>query len=274
MTDDFGRRGIGSARLDADLLVAHVLDVDRVALFLDLDRPLMPEELKSIRALVERRRRFEPMAYILGHKEFFGRSFAVTPGVLIPRPDTETLVERALEILPKDAPIRILDLCTGSGAIGLTLAAERPEAHVELTDVSAEALSVAEANAQALGVDGRVTLLEGDLFEAVPDQNAYDLIATNPPYIQSADMDSLAPDIAKHEPRLALDGGPDGLAAIRRIAAQASDYLGPGGTLLVELGQGQAPAVAQALEAAGFEGVRAWSDLGDIERVVEGKKPV
>ena len=167
ITQDFQGLSISTARLDGELIVSHVLGLDRVRLYMELDRPLDPAELGAIKQLVVRRRKREPMAYILGRREFYRRSFEVTPAVLIPRPDTETLIERALALLPEDREVQVLDLCTGSGAIAITLAAERPRARVDATDLSEAALAVARRNAERLGVADRVAFAQGDLFAAV-----------------------------------------------------------------------------------------------------------
>ena len=271
--DDFAARGIGSPRLDAELLVAHALGVDRVKLYMDLDRPLTADELGAIRALVQRRRRREPVAYVLGTKEFWGRRFAVSPAVLVPRPDTETLVERALALLAPDAVGPVLDLCAGSGCIGVTLAAERPALHVDLADVSETALEVARANAASLGVADRVRAFGGDLFDALGERRGYALVACNPPYIPLDERDALEPDVRDHEPALALFGGADGLDVVRRVLADAPARLAPGASLLLEVGAGQADAVAALVAAAGFEGVAIHVDLGGHGRVVEGRRP-
>jgi release factor glutamine methyltransferase len=269
--EDFEARGLDSARLDAELLVAHALDLERVSLYLDMDRPLSAAELADIRALVKRRRMREPVAYILGHRDFYGRTFEVSPAVLVPRPDTETLVERALGRLGEAPVERVLDLCTGSGIIAVTLAAECPELQVDGTDASEEALEVARRNAERHGVADRVRWMQGDLFDAVPEGQRYGLVTANPPYVAEADLDRLAPEITEWEPRLALAAGPDGLDVLRRMAAGLGRVLTPGGTVLVELGQGQAGAVSAAFESHGVTPVGVHRDLGGIERVIEAR---
>ncbi|AKF06220.1 putative N(5)-glutamine methyltransferase PrmC [Sandaracinus amylolyticus] len=270
--DDFASRGIESARLDAELLVAHALGLDRVKLYMDLDRPLAPDELTKIRELVLRRRKREPVAYILGRREFFGRGFEVSPAVLIPRPDTETLIEAALERLPEDASGAVLDLCTGSGAIAVTLAAERTGIEVDATDLSEAALEVAKKNASKLGVAERVRFHHGDLFAALPSPREYALIACNPPYIAEHERATLAPDVAQHEPGMALFSGPEGLDVLHRLCAEAPKWLAPGASILIEVGAGQAPAVIALLERAGLVEGRAHQDLGGHERVVEARR--
>jgi release factor glutamine methyltransferase len=270
MTDDFSKRGIESARLDADLLVAHALGVPRVNLYLDLDRPLEAAELASIRGLVPRRRAREPIAYILGRREFYGRSFAVDPAVLVPRPETELLVERALAALPEGG--RVLDLCTGSGCVAATLAAEREPISVVATDVSEDAARLARDNVQSLGVADRVDVRVGDLYDPVAAAPPFDAVVANPPYVAEGEMEELDADVREHEPRLALVAGADGLDVLRRIVQGAHDRLVPGGYLAVEIGAGQGGAVATLFRDAGLSDVRVVPDLAGIGRVVEGKR--
>jgi release factor glutamine methyltransferase len=272
MTEDFGRVGVGSPRLDAELLLSHALSCERVRLYMETDRPLDPAELDAVRALVKRRRAREPVAYILGRKEFYKRPFLVTRTVLIPRPETEILVDRALEALP-DGASSALDLCTGSGAIAITLAAERPELTVVASDLSDEALEVAGRNAEALGVADRVQLRHGDLFQAVDGSARFDLITINPPYVAEGDWEGLAPEITRHEPRVALTSGPHGLDLIRRFCSEAPAHLAHGGALLIEVGAGQAETVAGWLqEDPQLTGVQLHDDLAGVERVVQARR--
>lgn len=273
MAEDFVARDLASPRLDAELLVAHALGCDRVALYLDLDRPLDGGELSAIRALVKRRREHEPVAYILGEREFVGRAFEVGPAVLIPRPDTETLVERALQLLRVDGSARVLDLCTGSGCIAVTLAVQRPSCEVDATDISKAALEVASRNAARHGVSSLVRLLQGDLWEALPGSDEYDLIVANPPYVTESEWATLQPDVRVHEPRQALVGGSDGLRCYRALVEGLHLRLRPGGRVLLEVGQGQAGAVAALLAAAGLVEPATHVDLGGIARVVEARRP-
>lgn len=268
---DFERRGIESARLEADLIVAHVLGIKRIALFLDLERPLIDAELAKIRLLVERRRHHEPMAYLLGEREFYGRPFVVNRSVLIPRPDTETLVEQAVLFLKAsklEGPV--LDLCVGSGAVAVTVAAELPERRVVATDLSPEALVVAGQNAERQGLTERMDFRQGDLFQPIRADERFACITVNPPYIGSHEMAELAPGVRDYEPRMALDAGSDALVFYRRLAREAGAHLVAGGMLLAEVGYTQAEAVMALWKDAGFEGVRAHRDLGGIERVVTG----
>jgi release factor glutamine methyltransferase len=270
MAQDFQGLGIATARLDGELILSHVLGLDRVRLYMEMDRPLDPAELAGIKALVVRRRKHEPMAYILGQREFYRRAFEVNPAVLIPRPDTETLIERALELLPTDRDLRALDLCTGTGAIAITLAAERERLRVDATDLSQEALAVAQRNAERHGVAPRVALTHGDLFDAVRVGERYDLVVSNPPYIPTADIADLAADIHEHEPHLALDGGADGLSVLRRLCDRTEAFLAPGGALLFEVGAGQAEQVSDWLRSrSALCDVRTHRDLGGVTRVLE-----
>jgi release factor glutamine methyltransferase len=271
ITSDLTKRGIDSARLDADLLVASALGVKRIALYLDLDRPFVSSELVAVRALVERRRKREPMAYILGEREFYSRAFEVNRDVLIPRPDTELLVERALASLASREG-SLCDLCTGSGAVAVTVLAELPERTGVASDISARALTVARANASRHGVIERLSLREGDLFAVLAEDERFACITVNPPYIGASEMPGLQPDVRDFEPRLALEAGEDALLFYRRIAQQAAAHLVPGGVLLVEAGMGQAPAVRELFVAAGLVDGGAHRDLNGVERVVEAQR--
>ncbi len=268
-SDFFKRREIDSPRLTADLLLGSVLGLDRVALYTDFERPLNKGELGAYHALVERRAAGEPTHYLLGRREFYGRSFRVDPRVLVPRPETELLVETALQRL-SDGTARALDLCTGSGCIGLTLAAERASLHVVVTDASAAALEVARGNAHALGVGDRVELLQGDLFAPVGQQR-FALIASNPPYVESDAIAKLSPEVQR-EPRAALDGGPDGLSLLRRIVASAGAHLEQGGWLLLEIGDRHGPALLELLSAAGLVDAAIRNDWAGFNRVALARR--
>ncbi|MDW8361344.1 MAG: peptide chain release factor N(5)-glutamine methyltransferase [Myxococcales bacterium] len=273
MTADLRARGIETARLDSELLVAHALGANRLALYLDLDRPLTPDELASIRSLHLRRRAREPVAYIVGRREFWNRDFEVGPAVLVPRPETELLVERALAIVPADSAATVLELCTGSGCVAVSLALERPSLRVVATDVSAAALEVALRNASRHRVSGRVELRRGDLWDAVLENERFALVVANPPYVAEEDIGSLAPEIRDHEPRAAVSGGPGGLQVIERIAQGARAHLEPGGRLLLEVGAGQAERVERLLTAEGLVPSGRHRDLSGVERVVEAAAP-
>jgi release factor glutamine methyltransferase len=270
-TDDFRGRGINHPRLDAEVLLAFALGATRVQLIVDSSRPLMPPELARFRDLVKRRRAREPVAYLLGEREFYGRPFRVDSRVLIPRPDTETLVDVGLKRTAHlSLSARVLDLCTGSGCVGISLARERPTTSVHATDMDGGALTVARENAQRLGAY-RVSFSRGDLYEGLRAPfGAFDLIVANPPYIPSPDIAGLELDIRGFEPALALDGGGDGLDTLRRVVLGATPFLARGGALAVEVGAGEADAVAELFARSGFTDVQRTRDYGKIERVVHG----
>lgn len=269
-TQRFAERGLPSPRLDAELLIAHALGAKRIELYTRSTDLLTAEQLAQIREVVRRRQEGESVAYITGEKEFWGLPFKVNPSVLVPRPDTETLVEAALERLPKDEPRRVLDVGTGSGAIAISVAKARPLAQVVAIDKHEAALVVAKENAERNQVN--VGFLQGDLLAPLADQDAFDLILANLPYIPTADIAGLAPEV-RREPVSALDGGADGLDLIRTLLVQAPAWLRPGGVVLLELGQGQAGAVAALCEKAGLASPFVLKDLAGIERVVGAVHP-
>lgn len=277
-TQRFTEKGITSARLEAQILLSHVLKLTRTQLYMQFDKPLADAELAAYRELIKRRLAGEPVAYLVGEHELWGIPLYVDENVLVPRPDTETVIEVARATLAdRKAPCRVLDLCTGTGAIALALAKELPAATVIATDVSAKALAVAarnvERNAKAIGGEpDRVTLREGDLFAAVQGEAVFDLITANPPYIASAVIATLSAEV-KREPVLALDGGGDGLAFYDRICGAAMAHLVPGGALVVEHGFDQADAVRARFDRAGFVEVALVHDLGKNPRVTWGRKP-
>lgn len=227
---------------------------------------------KTLRELTARRVRREPMAYVLGEREFWGLPFKVSPAVLVPRPDSETLIEAALALMPdRERPWRILDLGLGSGCLLLTLLWEYPAARGVGLELSAEALAVAQANAQALGVAARAQLVLGDWHQPQWQERLagpFDLIVSNPPYIERGAIERLMPEVARFEPRLALDGGPDGLAAYRAIATAMPALMAPGGRLLVEAGEGQVAEISKIFVSVGLKVEAPWKDLGGIDRIV------
>lgn len=270
-TADYLRsRGADSPRTDAELLLADALGVDRVRLIIDWEKPLAKDELAAFRARIERRAGGEPLAYILGKREFYGRPFLVDPRVLIPRPETEGLVEAALAGLPADREVRVLDLCAGSGCVGLTIAAERPLARVDLVELDPGAAEVARANAAALGLADRCRVLVGDLFAPVAEEPPYDAIVGNPPYVPSGELPDLQREV-RREPALALDGGPDGLDLVRRIAADAPRHLVPGGAVSLEIAIDEGPGASAAFAAAGLVGVEVLPDFTRRDRYVRGR---
>jgi release factor glutamine methyltransferase len=264
------KKGVDSPRLDAELLLAYTLGCSRTKLYVDFDKPLSPEELARVKPLLQRRAQREPVAYILGVREFYGRPFRVRAGVFIPRPETELLVQASIEALGPEA--RVLDLCAGSGAVGVSIAAELPDSHVDLVEASAEAAAAARENAEALA-PGRVRVFEGDLFAALPERSRYDAVVANPPYVAEAARSRLAPEITLHEPPQALFAAEGGLAVIRRIVAEAESWLAPGGFFGVEIDPALSASVTDLLSRAGLRKVRVVKDLAGLDRHVLGVAP-
>ena len=270
VTDTLRQAGIESPDIDARLLIGHALGLDRTALMINGDRHLRTDEVVAIDALAARRLRHEPVSRILGRKEFWSLPLDVSDAVLVPRPDTETVVEAALDCIARDnlrlAPLRILDIGTGSGALLLALLTELKNGNGVATDISPAAIAVARGNAERLGLSPRCTFVVCDIAGGVT--GPFDLIVSNPPYIAHADIAALDPEVRDHDPALALDGGIDGLDAYRAIASQAIHLLAPCGRLIVELGAGQEPAVRDLFSKAGLtvSGVRA--DLAGIPRAL------
>ena len=269
------KHGSGSPRLDAELLLARVLDCPRLELYLRFDQPLAADELAAFKQYIVARREGMPVAYLLGEKEFWSLTFKVTPEVLVPRPETEHLVEAAIERLENDpdAPARVLDIGTGCGNIILALAhqlRERENLSWCGVDNRPAALAVARENGCRLGLE-QVDFRVSDLFAAfTPGREVFELIISNPPYIERAALASLPPEV-RREPAAALDGGPDGLDFYRRITAAARDFLSPGGSLLFEVGAGQAGAVKKILASSGYDAIAGRCDLAGHERVVSGR---
>ena len=270
-TDDFQRRGFESPRLEAELLLGNALGKSRVELITQSNDIPEPNELAQFRELLRRRRTQEPTAYLLGQREFYGLAMRVDPRVLIPRPDTEALVAVALERTRHlSAHGYALDLCTGSGCVALAFAHHRMGWDVTGADISEDALRVAESNALRLGKVLGIRFLQSDIFAAIPAEK-FDLITANPPYIPSDEVLRLEPTIRDFEPRLALDGGNDGLAVTRRIVAQAAAWLLPGGALAVEIGADQGSVVAALFQQAAFGDTQIHKDYGQRPRVVSGR---
>ncbi|MBN2798650.1 MAG: peptide chain release factor N(5)-glutamine methyltransferase [Deltaproteobacteria bacterium] len=262
-------RGIDTPRLDTELLLCKHMGVDRLHLYLSLDQPLGDAELAAMRPDVSRRGSREPLYWILGERGFHAIELHTPVGVLVPRPDTETLVEAALAVIPRsEEPVYIADVGCGTGAIGLALAVARPEVRLFATDVSPAAIAATKENVRRLGLERRVAVLLGDLLSPIPPHRPVDWVLSNPPYIPSGELDGLQPEVSQHEPRLALDGGADGLDVYRRLIPQGLARARQG--VLVELGMGQADAVASIFRQHGLASPRRWSDLGGVERVVGG----
>ena len=265
----FKQRGIPSPRLDAELIIGHCLGLTRVNLYMNFDRPLSEDELKQIRPLVRRRGSREPVAWITGTKGFWTLDLKVRTGVLVPRPDTERLVELGLEWIEEDEECFVADICCGSGAIGLALASERPGVRIFATDLAQEALECTRANVQALGLKDRVAVLQGSLLTPIPAERPIDYVLSNPPYIASAVLDGLEPEVSQHEPRLALDGGTDGLDIYRQLILAAAKRARKG--VMVEIGHDQAGSVSELFQQAGLQDVQVHTDLGKRDRVVSGR---
>jgi release factor glutamine methyltransferase len=269
--------GIESARLDAEVLLGHALDKERADIYLGMESPLNDSDEKIFRESLTRRAKGEPVAYITGHKEFWSLDFVVTPDVLIPRPETELVVELALEgaiMAATKAPLKILDIGTGSGVIAIALAKELPAAEIWAVDVSAAALNIAEVNARRHGVAERVKFLDGDLFDPITELgHRFDVIVSNPPYILSKEIANLGREVRDWEPKMALDGGPDGLDCYRQIIGGAHTYLVPEGRILLEIGEDQGTAVAGLfVGVGGFEKATIYQDYAGKDRVIGAPK--
>lgn len=263
----FSEKGIDNPRLDAEVLLSHVLGKDRLYLYVNFDQPLSPTELDTFRAAVKQRAMRTPVAYIIGSKEFMGLDFAVSPAVLIPRPDTEILVEAAIGRLAQIESPQVLDIGTGSGAIIISVLTSLPAAQGTAIDISKEALAVACENAKTNNVISRLSLQQGDLFSPVLVKK-FDAVLSNPPYIPAEDIAGLEPEV-RREPNLALDGGKDGLDYYRRIIKEGPAYLNKGGFIALEVGEGQADAVARiADEHHILKAVEIIKDYSGIDRVV------
>ena len=267
-TGYFRDKGIDNPRLDAELLLADLLEIGRLELYLRFDQPLNAGELTAFRSRVARRAEREPLQYILGEAEFWSLPLKVTPQVLVPRADTEVLVEEALKKF--DSTGRVLDVGTGSGAVAIALASEKDQARVEAVDICDEALSIAHDNTVRHGLEGRIRLRKEDLA-ALCGKGCYELIVSNPPYIPEGDFAGLMPEVRDFEPRQALDGGNDGLDFYRALVCQAPALLADRGWLLVEVGYGQAEAVSEMFAAAGLTEIFVRDDYSGTPRVVGGR---
>lgn len=264
------KAGIANADREADWLLASVLDVPTHVLVLEGERPVSTIQAEQAWALFRRRAAREPLQYILGTQEFRGLDLAVTPDVLIPRPETELLVEEALRAVSGIAAPVLADVGTGSGCIAVAIASERPAATVYALDISAPALALARSNATRHGVRDRIRFIRADLLETFsgPSTEGFDVIVSNPPYIPEQDVDGLQPEVARNEPRVALAAGPDGLAFYRRLLREAPSLLKPGGRLIMELGCGQSGAVRRlARQGGAFDSIECRKDAAGIERV-------
>ena len=270
LADALRGRRFETPDLDARVLIGHALGLDHAALIRDAERALRPDEIAAVAAVTERRLAHEPVARIVGEKEFWSLPFHVDAATLVPRPETETVVEAALAAADRGGsrqrPLRLADIGTGSGALLLALLSELPDARGVATDLSVAALTVARHNAGRLGLSSRVHFVACDLATAL--RGPFDLVVCNPPYVVRDAIDALAPGVRDYEPRLALDGGADGLDAYRALAPQVASLLAPNGTLVVELGAGQSAAVGEIFEACGLAVAALQHDLNGIPRAM------
>ncbi|HSE34312.1 MAG TPA: peptide chain release factor N(5)-glutamine methyltransferase [Pyrinomonadaceae bacterium] len=265
--------GVPEARKEARSLLAHVLDVDRTVLITEPDKPIAESSLSRFQQLVARRTTGEPAQYITGSQDFYGRRFEVTPDVLIPRPETEGLIETTVPFLSSAGlPFWICDVGTGSGCIAITLLCENPFAHAIGVDISEAALGVAKRNAKAHDVANRISFIRSDCFDALTHDVTFDLIVSNPPYVSSKVLPGLQREVREHEPRVALTPGDDGLAIIRRLINEAPPFLKPGGRLVIEIGFDQSDKIPGLLPPKVWQLERIESDLQQIPRIVVLKK--
>jgi release factor glutamine methyltransferase len=259
------------AARDATMLLLHALGLTRAELLANPDRPLTPAQQSAYEDLIQRRLTHEPIQYILGEQEFYGLALRVTPAVLIPRPETELLVEAVLAALDPNAALRILDIGTGSGAIAIALATHLPQARITATDISPAALEVARANAARHNLSARILFVESDLLSALDPAETFDAIVSNPPYVPTADRATLHPQVRDHEPTTALFAGLDGLDVYRRLIPQARAALAPNGLLALEIGHNQRDPIATLL--TDWRDLRFLNDLQRIPRVALARKP-
>lgn len=268
------QKGIESPRLNAELLLSKTLNVSRLRLYLDLERPITSEELSQFRSLIRRRTKREPIQYILGTAGFYNLELKVGPGVLIPRPETELLVETILKEINSQGlgpePIRCLDVGTGSGCIAISVLKECPNTHFVATDISQEALNCARENSMTFGLENRIDLRQGSLFEPIMEGERFHIIASNPPYVREDEWEGLQPEIRSYEPKEALLAGPDGLRVIRALILKSIDYLETGGFLILELAPSQAQEVASLMQKRGYQNVRLLRDLSGALRAAIG----
>jgi release factor glutamine methyltransferase len=275
VTEYLTQKGVDAPRLSAELLLSHVLGLKRIELYTQYNRVVPQEQLVQLRGLVRRAGEHEPVAYLVGRTEFYSLEVEVTPDCLIPRPETELLVQQSIELLRKrTGPHDVCDLCTGCGIVAVAIARNVPDAKVLATDLSEAALAVAARNVEKHQVQDRIELRHGDLFDPlVPRLDQFDLIACNPPYVSAAEYETLDRNVRDYEPRLALYAGRDGLDVYRRIVPKVDQFLKPDGVLLLEIGYQQGPAVRELLEGTGaFAPIRIDKDLQGHDRVVTAQR--
>jgi len=280
MSRTFEQRDLDSPRLSAEILVSNVVGCERLRLYMDPDRPASPDERDRLRDLVKRALNHEPIQYLTGEAWFFGLKLRADRRALIPRPSTETIIEHVLQAertVDRGRPARIADVCTGSGCVAVALAKHLPGAEIVASDVSAEALGLARENAEQVGVESRVELVEGDLLGpiagAASEHGPFDWVVTNPPYIPDHEWDAVEPNVKDHEPHLALRAGPDGLRHVTPIVGGAMELLTPGGTLLVEIAACTSRECLALAERAGYAGARIVKDHEGLDRVLIATRP-
>lgn len=291
VTEYFTEKGIAPPRLSAELLLSHILQMKRIELYTQFNKPVTSQQLDQLHKLVKRAGQNEPVAYLIGKTEFYSLEFNITPDCMIPRPETELLVERAIEFLrtrpdgnlmagnreiPKGAGALVCDLCTGCGCIAVAIAKNFPDARLIATDISDAALKVAAANIKKHGIENRITLLAGDLFEPlIPqiDTEKFDLIVSNPPYVSASEFETLDKIVKDYEPKLSLFAGADGLDIHRRIIENADSFLKPDAALMLEIGYSQGQAIKQLLEQTGVFGeIKIEKDLNNNDRIAIARK--
>jgi release factor glutamine methyltransferase len=270
------KKGVESARLESELLLSHARGCTRIDLYANLHSVVSDAERQRMREMVQRRSGREPLAYIIGQREFYGRPFEVGQGVLIPRPETETLVDTCLEEIPKDAPARIIEVGFGSGCVAITIALQRPQCRIFATDISAKAMTFGQKNCARHRVADRVTLIPGDAltpfrsgeeFSILPER--FDGLVSNPPYVRDDEWSGLQPEVGQHEPKEALTAGTDGLDVVRKIVSDAQNILRPGAFIAMELDPSQCQIVIELLHESGFEQGRIRKDLSGCDRIVQ-----
>lgn len=267
----FEGAGIIQPRLEAEILLAHALDVDRLQLYISPDKPLSTDERTRYRTVIQQRKSGIPLQHLIGEVTFFGLRFRVGREALIPRPETEELLERTLKLAPRDREIACADLGTGAGVIAVCLARYLPRARVTAVDISPDAIRLARENARSNSVEDRISFREGDWLDGIDER--FDLVVSNPPYVATKDLDGLAPEVRDHEPRTALDGGAEGLERIVDLAEGICDRLVSGGALLLEIGAGQSDRVREVLAGAGLIEVVVERDVAGVERFVIARCP-
>lgn len=267
------KKGIKSARLNSELLLAHVLCCKRLALYLSFDRPLQKDEIDSLRELIKRRSTFEPLQYIIGKVEFYGLEFEVNPSVLIPRPETELLVEKILNSVEKEEPLRIMDIGCGSGNISVVLAKYLPNAFITAIDISKSAIQTAENNAKLNSVEKQFVFLNKNILNGFEiGEDHFDVIVSNPPYVSSVDFVNLEPELRLYEPKIALTDENDGLTFYRKISVIAKSILKDKGKLFFEIGAGQSQQVKNILSENGFARITIVQDYSEIDRIIIGER--